>query len=251
MAAVRLSRPIRIEGGKEPPRYPVKQLLANVRSRIYRGDNYMCPCCGRSFKLLLYTPYMAAMCPYCLSIERYRLLCLFLDRKMAFGSTPVRLLDVAPMWCFQEYCRARGNVEYVSIDIRSPLAMRHMDIRALEFRDESFDCIVCYHVLEHIDDEQRALSELFRVLKPGGWAIIQVPIHVERTMERSELTPADAEEILKFDDHLRAYGRDFGSRLESAGFAVEVDTFVRELSMAEVALYGLDCSEDVYVSRKH
>lgn len=250
MAAIRLSRPVRIEDGRQPPRYPFKQLLADVRGRIYRGEAYRCPCCGRGFKFLLYTPYMTAMCPYCLSMERYRLLCLFLERRMAFGSTPARLLDVAPMWCFQEFCRARSNIEYVSIDISSPLAMRHMDIRALEFRDEFFDCIVCYHVLEHIDDERRAMGELHRVLKPGGWAIIQVPIHVERTVERSELSPSEAEEILKFDDHLRAYGRDFGGRLESAGFRVEIDPFVRELSMSEIALYGLDCSEDLYISRK-
>lgn len=250
MAAIRLSRPIRIEDGKEPPRYPFKQLLADIRGRIYRGEAYLCPCCGRGFKVLLYTPYMTAMCPYCLSMERYRLLCLYLDRRMGFGSAPARMLDIAPMWCFQEYCRARGNIEYVSIDIRSPLAMRHMDIKALEFRDDLFDCIVCYHVLEHIDDEQLALGELFRVLKPGGWAIIQVPIHVERTIERSELTTSEAEEILKYDDHLRAYGKDYLDRLESAGFLVDVDPFVRELSMADVALYGLDCTEDLYVCRK-
>lgn len=250
MSAIRFTRPIRIEDGTEPPRYPVKQFLANLRNRIYRGDAYACPCCGRSFKLLLYTPYMTAMCPYCLSIERYRLLCLFLDRKMAFGSTPVRLLDVAPMWCFQEYCRARGNVRYVSIDIKSPMAMRHMNIKDLEFRDGMFDCIVCYHVLEHIDDERRALDELYRVLKPGGWAIIQVPIHVEATVERSELTAAEADDILKFDDHLRAYGRDYDRRVEAAGFEVEVDSFVRELPMSEVRLFGLDCTEDLYICRK-
>ncbi len=250
MTTIRLKRPIRIEDGDAPPRYPVKEALARIRDRIYRGDRYECSCCGKSFKLLLYSPIMAALCPYCLSVERYRLLCRYLRDRTDFGSEPMRVLDIAPMWCFQEFCRSFENVDYVSIDIASPLAMRHMDIRDLEFRDNLFDCIICYHVLEHIDDEQKAMSELYRVLKPGGWAIIQVPIILEDTVERSELTEEEADDMLKFDDHVRGYGKDYGQRLGSAGFRVEVDDFVKKMSMREIIRYGLDISENIYLSRK-
>lgn len=247
---MRLRRPIRIEDGDGPPRYPVKETLAKVRDRIYRGDRYECSCCGRTFRLFLYSPYMAALCPFCLSVERYRLLCRYLRDRTEFGSRRMRLLDIAPMWCFQEFCRSFDNVEYVSIDIESPMAMRHMDIRDLEFKDELFDCLICYHVLEHIDDDRKALGELYRVLKPGGWAIIQVPIFTEKTIEREELSEKEADDLLKYDCHLRSYGRDFTHLLQSAGFRVEVVDYVSGLSTREIERYGLDCSESMHLCRK-
>lgn len=250
MTAVRLKRPLRIDDGTGPPRYPVKEALARLRYHIYKGDKRECSCCGYSFKLFLYSNQMAALCPYCLSFERYRLLCRYLRDAREFGFRPTRILDVAPVWCFQEFCRSFHNVEYVSIDLESPMAMRNMDIRDLEFKDGFFDCLICYHVLEHIDDDRKAMSELHRVLKPGGWAIIQVPIFTDRTMERCEFTEEEAEEILKYDCHLRSYGHDFGERLLAAGFKVEIDDFVKHFSTEEVARYGLDCTEDLYLCTK-
>jgi SAM-dependent methyltransferase len=250
MTTLRLKRPLRIEDGDGPPRYPMKEALARLRYRIYKGDRFECSCCGKAFKLFLYSNYMAALCPYCLSVERYRLLCRYLRDETDFGSKPARVLDIAPMWCFQEFCRSFDNIEYVSIDIESPMAMRHMDIRDLEFRDGLFDFLLCYHVLEHIDDDRRAISELYRVLKPGGRALIQVPIFTEQTMERAEFTEAEADDILKYDCHLRSYGKDFGERLEAAGFEVSVVDFVKRFSMEEITRYGLDCTEDIYFCRK-
>jgi SAM-dependent methyltransferase len=250
MTTVRLKRPLRIEDGEGPPRYPVKEALARLRYHIYKGHKHECSCCGQSFKLFLYSKQMAALCPYCLSFERYRLLCRYLRDATDFGSRPTKILDIAPVWCFQEFCRSFDNVEYVSIDLESPMAMRHMDIQNLEFKDDLFDCLICYHVLEHIDDDHKAMSELYRVLKPGGWAIIQVPIFTERTMERCEFTEEEAEEILKYDCHLRSYGKDFGERLEAAGFKVEIDDFVKRFNMDELTHYGLDCTEDLYLCTK-
>jgi SAM-dependent methyltransferase len=250
MTTLRLKRPLRIENGEGPPRYPIKEALAKLRYQIYKGDKRECSCCGRSFKLLLFSKQMASLCPYCLSFERYRLLCRYLLDATDFGSRPIRFLDIAPVWCFQEFCRSFDNVEYVSVDLESPMAMRHMDLRDLEFKDDLFDCLICYHVLEHIDDDRRAISELYRVLKPGGWAIIQVPIFTERTMERCEFTEEEAEEILKYDCHLRSYGKDFGERLQEIGFKVQIDDFVKRFSMEEVTHYGLDCTEDLYLCTK-
>jgi SAM-dependent methyltransferase len=250
MTTIRLRRPLRIENGEGPPRYPLKEALAKIRYHIYKGDKRECSCCGRSFKLLLFSQQMAALCPYCLSFERYRLLCRYLLDATDFGSRPIKFLDIAPVWCFQEFCRAFDNVEYVSIDLQSPMAMRHMDLRDLEFKDDFFDCLICYHVLEHIDDDRRAISELYRVLKPGGWAIIQVPIFTERTMERCEFTEEEAEEILKYDCHLRSYGKDFGDRLAEVGFKLEIVDFVRRFSTDEITRYGLDPTEDLYLCHK-
>ena len=236
--------------GDGPPRYPVKKLLSSVRAAIFRGDSVECSCCGRTFSLFLFSPYLTARCPFCLSIERYRLLCRYLERETDFGGRPARVLDIAPMWCFQEFCRARGEIDYVSVDISSPLAMRHMDIRALDFADERFDWLFCYHVLEHIDDDMAALRELYRVLKPGGRAIIQVPIEVESTVERSSLGRADQIRLLRWPDHLRAYGKDFAERPRAAGFRVEICAYVRGFNPGEIKRYGLDPGEDLYICHR-
>lgn len=244
-------RPIKIKAkdGK-PPRFPVKEALAKVRKLIYRGNKVECPCCNKTFSLFLYSPYMSALCPYCLSFERYRLLCKYLRDETDFGSRQIRLLDIAPTWCFQEFCRSFELVDYVSIDISSPIAMRKMDICNLTFEDESFDCIICYHVLEHIKDDRKALSEIYRVMRKGGWGIIQVPIHIEKTVERRELSKEEAKEICKFPSHLRAYGRDFKQILEGAGFQVEVSDFVKKFSEDEIKRFGLDRSEELYICKK-
>lgn len=242
---------IRLSDGKGgPPWLPVKEALAEARALIFRGDRVECSCCGRTFSHFLFSTYLTARCPYCLSIERYRLLCRFLSEETDFGKRKMKVLDIGPIWCFQEFCRVRANVEYVSVDISSPLAMHRMDIRDLGFKDSVFDCIICYHVLEHIDDDKKALSELNRVLKPGGWAIIQVPIQLEKTVDRSMLTKKEQEEILRWPDHLRAYGRDYPEILESACFNVEVVPYGAKFGAEEIERYGLDAGEDIHVCRK-
>ena len=245
-----ISRPIRIEENGGPPRYPVKEALAKVRSAIYRGHRVECSCCGREFGLFLFSPYQAALCPNCLSFERYRLLCRWLQDETDFGTREIEVLDIAPIWAFQEFCRRFNNVKYLSIDLVSPMAMRHMDIRDLDLPDDFFDVLICYHVIEHIDDEAKALSELYRVMKPGAFAIIQVPVHVKKTVQREELTEWQAKRILVYDCHLRAYGPDFKDTLEDAGFGVEVSNFVKEFTPQEIKRYGLDRTEDLYICRK-
>ena len=233
-----------------PPRLPVRETLAKARGLLFRGDRVECSCCGRTFSLFLFSPYVSSRCPYCLSVERYRLLCRFLREETDFGKRKMRVLDIGPIWCFQEFCRSLADIEYVSADISSPLAMHRMDIKDLLFKDSSFDCIICYHVLEHIDDDRKALGELFRVLKPDGWAIIQVPVQLERTTERSMMTKKEQGDILRWPDHLRAYGRDYPDILASAGFNVEVHPYVRKFSEEEIKRYGLDASEDIHVCTK-
>jgi SAM-dependent methyltransferase len=240
----------RVEVEEGPPRYPARELLARTRRALFRGDGVECSCCGGTFSHFLYSPYFTARCPYCLSIERYRLLCRYLRDETDFGRRQMNVLDIAPMWCFQEFCRSFGDANYLSIDLASPLAMRRMDIRGLALDDSTYDWLFCYHVLEHIDDEQAALGELYRVLKPGGRAVIQVPIDVERTVERSSLTPAEQTSILRWPGHLRAYGTDYADRLRRARFEVEVLPFVRRFSEEDLERYGLDATEDLFICTK-
>ena len=245
-----ISRPIKIEADGGPPRYPVKEALAKVRSAIYRGHKVECSCCGREFGMFLFSPYQAALCPNCLSFERYRLLSRWLLDETDFGQREIDVLDIAPIWAFQEFCRRFANVTYLSIDISSPMAMKHMDIRDLDLPDDFFDVLVCYHVIEHIDDDMKALSELHRVMKPGAFAVIQVPVNVPRTVEREELTTWQAKRLLVYDCHLRAYGPDFKDMLEAAGFEVDVSTFVKKFTSEEIKRYGLDRTEDLFICHK-
>ncbi|MDD5748921.1 MAG: methyltransferase domain-containing protein [Actinomycetota bacterium] len=240
---------ISIKPGR-PPMYPIKKTLAVIRGIIYHGKRVECPCCGKSFSLFLYSPYMTAPCPYCLSFERYRLLCKYLSDETDFGKKEMSVLDIAPTWCFQEFCRKFESLNYTSVDLSSPLADHHMDIRKLRFPDSTFDWVICYHVLEHVDDDRAALQEIRRVMKKGGLAVIQVPIHRKKTVYRFELSSEEAKEILKYPDHRRAYGRDFKDLLLSTGFDVSVVPFVKKFSEQEIKRFGLDKSEDLYICRK-
>ncbi|MEG3066539.1 methyltransferase domain-containing protein [Acetomicrobium sp.] len=114
-----------------------------------------------------------------------------------------------------------------------------------------FDCIICYHVLEHIPDDQMAMKEIFRVLKPGGWAILQVPILRDKTFEDpSVITPEDRERVFGQRDHVRIYGLDYKDRLEQAGFSVKVDDYVKQLSSDVIERYGLMKDENIYFCSK-
>lgn len=240
----------RVAGLPGPPIRLASRAVSQLRALAFRGRAVYCPCCGKRFRHFLYSPYLTSRCPYCLSVERYRVLCRFLDERLSFGSRPVRLLDIAPMRCFQVFCRRKGGVEYVSADIASPLAMYQMDINNLGFDDESFDCLVCFHVLEHVEDDSIASAELYRVLRKGGWAIIQVPIEADRTLEKSGIPPEDRQGLLRWESHLRLYGPDFADRLRSAGFDVEVIPYARGLDPAMIAREGLDGNEDIYLCRR-
>ena len=125
--------------------------------------------------------------------------------------------------------------------------MLKMDITDLRFPGQTFDVIYCSHVLEHVPDDRRAMAELYRVLKPGGWAILQVPLAAGETFEDpAVISRADRKRLFGQHNHVRQYGADYKDRLTGAGFAVSVDGFVRDLGEQDLGRYGLAESEDVY-----
>jgi SAM-dependent methyltransferase len=139
------------------------------------------------------------------------------------------------------------NLDYVSVDLYSRLAMINMDATDIKFPEGTFDCVLCYHVLEHIPDDKKAMSEILRVLKPGGWGILQVPILAETTIEDPAInSPEDRERVYGQSDHVRAYGLDYKDRLEDAGFIVTVDDYVSELGGEVVRRCGLEKDECIY-----
>jgi len=150
-------------------------------------------------------------------------------------------------------CKNLTNIDYISADISSPLAMLRMDITNISLADNLFDCIICYHVLEHILDDQRAMRELFRVLKPGAWAILQSPVdnNRDKTFEdQTIISPDEREHAFCQHDHVRIYGRDYKDRLEKAGFVVNVDNYVEKLGERAIKKFGLMRDENIYFCTK-
>lgn len=221
---------------------------------FYRGNNVECPVCESTFRKFL--PYgrlisrSNALCPKCLALERHRLIWIYLKRKTDFFTEQAKMLHVAPELCFMDRFEALENLEYITADIESPLAKVKMDIHEIPFEDNSIDIIFCNHVLEHVDDDLKALSEMRRVLKPGGWAILQVPFFYplpETTYEdKSIVDPKEREKAFGQDDHVRMYGKDYATRLGSGGFKVEEERFIDELSEKEKSRFALPVNEVIY-----
>ena len=216
----------------------------------------VCPVCKNKHDE--FAPYGAttrrnALCLNCGSLERHRLLWLFLEKKTNIFKDNLRVLDIAPTKGLSENFKSMRNLDYLSIDKDSPIAMKSMDVTQLECEDNSFDCILCYHVLEHVADDNKALEELYRVLKPGGWAIIQVPIDKgrEKTLEGTHIAdPKKRRELFGQEDHFRSYGLDYPSKLAHKGFKVTIDEFAQLLSRDLIDSYSIFQDEEIFYCLK-
>jgi ubiquinone/menaquinone biosynthesis C-methylase UbiE len=162
------------------------------------------------------------------------------------------MLHFAPEYFFQKYFRKFKNIEYYDADLSASTANYKVDITNIPFKPEYFDCILCVHVLEHIPDDRLAMRELYRVLKPGGWAILQSPLDTNRQTtfeDPSVTTPEERLKVFGDFDHKRIYGLDYKDRLQEAGFEVTVDPYVSDLPDELITKYGLR-RENIYFCRK-
>jgi SAM-dependent methyltransferase len=233
-----------------------RNVYKQINIRKYRGDKYYCPICENNFRQFLTGPDESrqnSKCPGCGSLERQRLLWLYLKNKLQIEKQNISLLNIAPDYAIQTKLRKLKNINYLSIDLGSDLAMERQDLTKLSFNDNSVDAILCYHVLEHIVDDKKALKELFRVLKSSGWAIIQTPFEKDRekTLEDFSITsPEERKKVFGQNDHVRIYGLDYIERLRGAGFIVNVDNFVSHFNLKEINQYLLDKTEEIYFCSK-
>jgi SAM-dependent methyltransferase len=195
-----------------------------------------------------------ARCPGCGARDRIRHVWLYLVNKTNLLTDRLRVLHVAPERILERKLKRRANLQYVSLDLARPRARVRGDITALPFADESFDVVLCSHVLEHVVEDRAAMGELYRVLKRTGWGLLLVPIDFHRTEtfeDRTVVDPADRERVFGQADHVRIYGRDFTGRLQEAGFTVRVEDYLRELGEARARRYGLrPRNPDIHVCTK-
>ena len=166
------------------------------------------------------------ICPNCGSSMRERFMLTFLTDYMNILKPGMRLLHFSPEQMVSDFLKRQQSIEYVTCDIdpsKYPGAIK-VDITNIQFADESFDAVVCSHVLEHIEDDRRAMRELHRILKVNGWALIIVPIYGERTFEDPELDFNGRKRMYGIGDHMRMNGLDFALKLSDAGLSVNIHT---------------------------
>lgn len=226
-------------------------------SWFYRGDKYLDPIDGKKYrKFLPYgydKPRDNALAPGTLSLERHRLMWLYLQNDTDFFSSSLKVLSIAPEQCFLKRFKRLKNLEYITADLYSPIVDVKADILDLPFKDNEFDVIFCNHVLEHIENDTKAMSELYRIMRPGGWGIFQVPMRYGYDKTYEDFSITDKEERKKHFgqyDHVRWYGMDYFERLEKVGFQVEQVKYYKTLSKSEMEKYALSKNEILPVVRK-
>jgi SAM-dependent methyltransferase len=228
-------------------------IAAPVIALLKRGDARQCPLCYA--KLKCFEPKgkrLDVRCVVCGALKRHRLVWLYMTRRTNLHDGRSKtMLHVAPEPPMTRALRRVQGLGYITADLDSPFAEEKMDIRKIERPDGSFDVIYCSHVLEHIQEDDVAVAELFRVLRPGGWAILQVPITARRTdCNPNIVTPAARRKAYGHPGHVRVYGPDYQNLLREAGFDVVVADLQKELGPEQVTYFGLDPREKVYFCTK-
>ncbi len=221
-------------------------LMRPVIYQFFKGNNFTDPIDGNSYRKFLPYGYGKqrenALSPGTLSLERHRQMWLYLQNETDFFSKKYRVLHIAPEQEFLRRFKKMKNLDYISADLYSPIVDVKADLLDLPFEDNSFDVVFCNHVLEHIIDDQKAMSELYRVMKPGGWGILQVPMKnsLEKTYEDFTITdPKERQKHFGQYDHVRWYGMDYFERLRKVGFRVEANFYSKKFSEADQKRFGL------------
>jgi len=253
----------------------LRGLWQKTQTVYYRGNNYTCPFCGNSFRKMLPGGFDLPVirekqiigagrrendvCPRCYSIDRDRLIYLYLTNKTDSLRKPIKLLHIAPGGALRAFLSSRANIEY-------HMGTKHhegfyytkdisiIDITEINYPDNTFDVILCNHVLEHISDDLKAMRELYRVLKGGGWAILQVPISksLKQTFEDVSVKSAkEREKVFGQFDHVRIYGQDYPHRLAKAGFDVHIHNPVKERwNINNINRFAINKEENLFVAHK-
>jgi predicted SAM-dependent methyltransferase len=232
---------------------PIKR---TARIVAFYGNKRYCPVCNHSFRTFMSAGNPAreeARCPACDALERHRFLWRYLQEKTPFfESRGARMLHVAAEECFEPRWRHIIGRGYITADLMHPADVK-MDVTDIQFSDNEFDIVYCSHVLEHVPDDRKAMREFHRVLKPGGFALLLVPITEEKTFEDPSITdPKERLRLFGQHDHVRRYGPDYVGRLRDAGFVVNVMHASDFLSPKEIERLAIGTSDagEIFHCRK-
>lgn len=217
---------------------------------FYKGNNYKDPIDGKSYRKFLPYGYQIqrpnVLAPGTLSLERHRLMWLYLKNETDFFTTPKKVLHIAPEQAFYKLFKKQDNLDYTTADIDSPLADFKADITNLPFKEGEFDVVFCNHVLEHVLNDQKAMQELYRVIKKGGFGIFQVPQDLKRKTTYEDASITNSKDRIKHFgqyDHVRVYGLDYFDKLRAVGFKVIPVDYAEKLSIDLFDKYRLSKGE--------
>jgi len=212
---------------------------------FFKGTKFTDPINNKSYSYFFPYGYNKqrknALCPGTFSLERHRLLWLYLKKETNFFNSNNKILHFAPEQCFHKFFKSFFK-NYTTTDLNSPIVDIKADICNLPFNDNSFDYILCNHVLEHIYDDDKAMKEIFRVLNKNGIAILQVPIDIKSDLTHEGRDVDDKElrnKLFGQYDHLRMYGLDYFKKLKKVGFNVKNIDYLSKLTKEEVEKFSL------------
>ena len=254
-----------------------RKLFRRARTRLFKlfffGSTCSCMFCGESYRRFMHQGIRADLfkkyqvtgagyrknvrCPNCGSRHRQRLLHLFLEFRTDIYRRKVKLLHISPSLRLARVIRSHGTIDYVCgalhPDRFSELDAVELDVTRIQFAEGEFDVVLCNHVLEHVPDDETAMREIYRVLAPGGFAVLQVPLALDLQVTLEDPSINDGEQRKKAfgqKDHVRLYGLDYFTRLEGAGFTVVRDNPLQNRWPVDVKKYCLDEKEDVIIGLK-
>ena len=219
-----------------------RNILRGVSSRIlvfwYIGNKLTCPVCGWHFRKMkpskgsyyikgqLVDSYTEnSICPRCNSGMRHRFVFTFLVNNINILQSRIKLLHFSAEPPISRLLKRQSNIEYITCDVNPARDAIKVDMTDIQFPDATFDAIISIHVLEHIRDDVKAINELYRILKPGGWALIAVPTYGDTTFEIPGLDYEGRMKMYGIGDHMRLNGLDLKTKLSDAGFSVDVFSF--------------------------
>jgi len=238
-----------------------KGLKNGVMAKKYAGKGVICPICKseyRVFQTFGLERRKNAKCHQCDSLERHRLMYKYLEDKLGLfdSSKKIKLLHFAPEKMLYNLFSGLEHIDYYPCDLDASrysygggVKIHAVDITKIPFEENTFDFIICNHVLEHIPDDRLAMSELYRVMKKGGEGYYQAPIDYNResTYEDFSITsPSAREKAFGQEDHVRWYGHDYKDRLKESGLTVKEDRYVEQFPKEEIFKFGLDPKELIY-----
>ncbi|KFN01172.1 glycosyltransferase [Bacillus clarus] len=247
----------------------IKKKLNKLVTHIFSDYFCSCPYCNRTFDN--FSPWPAhydfpkykfemwnkdtGICPICNSMDRERLYRTYIETETNLLSENHKILHIAPEARLREWLNQFTNLSYVCGDlIPKDQLMEEVDVTNIVYENEAFDVIICSHVLEHVPEDEKAMKELYRVLKPGGWGIIQVPIvmHINSIIEGpSIVTPQMRKLVFGQEDHVRIYNQaGFIQRLKNAGFYVELYNIAEKYGIEQARKLGLSETDMLYIVRK-